>query len=175
MSFFQDSIFLDDDFLDKICAQQEREVYARIIAFDINEIPIDQIEGKVTTGSINIDGNSAVRRTCSLTMIKEDIDINEYYWGIKTKFKLEIGLKNKINKDYPDIIWFSQGYYVISSFNTSLSISASSYTLAISSSLCVISVKNVSYLSTFLPKQNAFATTTHTDIKVKIKTADIIL
>ena len=69
MSFFQDSIFLDDDFLDKICKQQEREVYAKIIAFDINEIPIDQIEGKVTTGSINIDGNSAVRRTCSLTMI----------------------------------------------------------------------------------------------------------
>ena len=138
MSFFQDSIFLDDDFLDKICAQQEREVYARIIAFDINEIPIDQIEGKVTTGSINIDGNSAVRRTCSLTMIKEDIDINEYYWGIKTKFKLEIGLKNKINKDYPDIIWFSQGYYVISSFNTSLSINNCTISLQGKDKMCLL-------------------------------------
>ena len=138
MSFFQDSIFLDDDFLDKICAQQKREVYARIIAFDINEIPIDQIEGKVTTGSINIDGNSAVRRTCSLTMIKEDIDINEYYWGIKTKFKLEIGLKNKINKDYPDIIWFSQGYYVISSFNTSLSINNCTISLQGKDKMCLL-------------------------------------
>ena len=38
--------------------------------------------------------------------------VYDYYWGIKTKFKLEIGLKNKLSgnyssKKYPDIIWFS--------------------------------------------------------------------
>jgi hypothetical protein len=29
-------------------------------------------------------------------MVTNDVDINNFYWGIKTKFKLEIGLKNKL-------------------------------------------------------------------------------
>ena len=112
---------LDEQFLNEMAEQKERDIYARIISLDINENPIEQIEGKITTGSINIDGSSAVRRTCSLTMVSQDINITDYYWGVKTKFKLEIGLKNKINKDYPDIIWYPQGIYVITTFNTSLS------------------------------------------------------
>jgi hypothetical protein len=39
-------------------------------------------------------------------MVANDISLNEYYWGLKNKFKLEIGLKNLINLNYPDIIWF---------------------------------------------------------------------
>jgi hypothetical protein len=38
---------------------------------------------------------------------------------LNTKFKLEIGLENVINNIYPDIIWFKQGTYFISSFSTS--------------------------------------------------------
>ena len=112
---------LDEHFLNEMAEQKQRDIYARIISLDINENPIEQIEGKITTGSINIDGSSAVRRTCSLTMVSQKVNITDYYWGIKTKFKLEIGLKNKINKKYPDIIWYPQGIYVITTFNTSLS------------------------------------------------------
>ena len=119
---------LDEKFLATLSEHRERDIYARIISLDINENPIDQIEGKVTSGSINIDGSSAVRRTCSLTMISNNIDINDYYWGLKTKFKLEIGLRNQLTGDYsfqqdniyPEIVWFSQGYFVISAFNTSI-------------------------------------------------------
>ena len=118
---------LNNTFLNKIIEQQEHDVYARIIALNNNEEPIDQIEGKITTGSINIDGDSTIRRTCSLTLINENTNINDFYWGIKTKFKLEIGLYNHlfekyaIQNNYPEIVWFPQGYYVISSFNTSIS------------------------------------------------------
>ena len=112
---------LDEQFLNEMTEQKQRDIYARIISLDINENPIEQIEGKITTGSINIDGSSAVRRTCSLTMVSQEVNITDYYWGVKTKFKLEIGLKNKINKKYPDIIWYPQGIYVITTFNTSLS------------------------------------------------------
>jgi hypothetical protein len=69
-------------------------------------LPVEYIEGKVTGGSINIDGTSCVRRTCSLSMIANDVNINDYYWGLKNKFKLEIGIKNMINSNYPNIIWF---------------------------------------------------------------------
>jgi hypothetical protein len=48
-------------------------------------------------------------------------DYSNYLWGFNTKFKLEIGVENKIDSRYEDIIWFKQGTYVISSFNTSKS------------------------------------------------------
>jgi hypothetical protein len=66
-----------------------------------------------------VDGDSAVRRTCSITLIATDVNITDFYWGLKSKFKLEIGLKNNIDISQPDIIWFDQGIYIITSFNTS--------------------------------------------------------
>jgi hypothetical protein len=39
-------------------------------------------------------------------MVAQDVDINSYYWGLNTKFKLEVGVKNTIDSRYPDIIWF---------------------------------------------------------------------
>ena len=93
-------------------------------------MPIELIEGKVTSGSINIDGASAIRRTCSLSLIAKDLNINDIYWGIQNKFKLEVGIKNFIDSDYPEIVWFSQGIYVITGFNTTQNLN--SYTVSIS-------------------------------------------
>ena len=120
----------DIDFLNELTLRRDRIVYARITALTKDELPIEQIDGKVTGGSINIDGASAVRRTCSLTMVAQDININDFYWGLKNKFTLEIGIKNMINPNYPDIIWFKQGLYIITNFTTSQS--ANSYTINIS-------------------------------------------
>ena len=103
--------------------------YARITALKFDESPIETIEGRVTQGSINLDGDSAVRRTCSLTIVANDFDYSNYVWGLNTKFKLEIGLKNEINAAYPDIIWFNQGKYLISSFN--MSRSTNSFTISL--------------------------------------------
>ena len=110
----RDLSLLDEDFLAALLEQKERTVYARIAALDINELPLDTIEGRVTGGSLNIDGASSVRRTCSLTMISDEIDINDFYWGLKTKFKLEIGIVNSLSNEYsyvdndvyPEIVWF---------------------------------------------------------------------
>ena len=60
------------EFLRKLDSLHEREVYARIELMTFDELPIETIEGKITTGSINIDGSSAVRRSCSLTMVTND-------------------------------------------------------------------------------------------------------
>ena len=140
-----DSSLLDDDFLIQLYSQKTRDIYARIISLDINELPVDRIEGKVTGGSINIDGDSAVRRSCSLSLVTEDIDINEYYWGIKTKFKLEIGLKNNLTNEYapdgkywPDIVWFKGGTYLISSFNTSISTNSCNISIQGKDKMCLL-------------------------------------
>jgi hypothetical protein len=71
-----------------------------------NTNSIEEIQGKITGGSINIDGASAVRRTCSLTMVAPDVDITNTYWALKNKFKLEVGVENTIDSSYPDICWF---------------------------------------------------------------------
>ena len=120
---------LDKDFLKKLDNFNIREIYARATALDINEYPLELIEGKITGGSINIDGASALRRTCSVSMVAEDVKLNDFYWGLNTKFKLEVGLKNTIDPDYPEIIWFPQGVYIITSFSSSLN--ANSYSISI--------------------------------------------
>lgn len=109
----------DKSFLKCLDENRTKIVYARIVALQLDESPIEAIEGRVTEGSINIDGDSAVRRTCSLTMVAQDFNYNAFIWGLNTKFKLEIGLENTIDSTYPKIIWFKQGTYIISSFSTS--------------------------------------------------------
>ncbi len=87
------NVLLDKEFIEALDKNNEREVYARIISLTMDECPIEEITGKVSQGTLSIDGTSAVRRTCSLTIISDRVDINEYYWGFTTKFKLDIGLK----------------------------------------------------------------------------------
>lgn len=112
--------FLDKDFLYKLIRSRSKEIYAKIIALNFEENPLQQIEGKVTGGSLNIDGSSSVRRTCNLTLVAKDVNISDFYWSVSNKFTLEIGVKNFIDEKYPEIIWFPQGIFVISSFNVSL-------------------------------------------------------
>ena len=111
----------DKDFLRELDYHQEKETYVRIIALDNNEYPREQIEGRATGGSVNIDGASAVRRSCSLSMvaINNDIIVTDDYWCYDNKFKLELGIRNLINDNYPDIIWFNMGIYIITNFSKS--------------------------------------------------------
>ena len=134
----QYNYLLDTDFLTQLDAKRDRKVYAKVIALTFQENPVEQIEGLVTQGSVNIDGSSAVRRTCSLTLVAKEININDYYWNIKTKFKLEIGLENNINPNYPDIVWFPQGIFAITSFNTSQTTNAYSISISGKDKMCFL-------------------------------------
>lgn len=118
------------DFLKQLDQTKNKTIYAKIISLDFNERPQSNIEGKITSGSINIDGASAVRRTCQISLVTKEVDIADYYWSLNTKFKVEIGVKNTIDNRYPDIIWFKQGTYLITSFSQALS--TNGYTINIS-------------------------------------------
>ena len=117
------------DFLLELDKYRNKTIYARITSLKFDESPRESIEGRVTQGSINLDGASALRRSCSLTIIAENFRYDDYLWGMNTKFKLEIGVENPINANYPDVIWFNQGIYLISSFNTARS--ATNFTITI--------------------------------------------
>lgn len=88
------------DQLQRFDQYPHRETFARITHWDIS-IPSNkhQIEGRITGGSANLDGNSAVRRSCSLTLacpsdfITDDIWLN-YNTSLTNRFRLEVGLTN---------------------------------------------------------------------------------
>lgn len=120
----------DKNFLLKLDKDKNKTIFARITALKFDESPIELIEGRVTQGSINIDGTSAIRRSCSLTIVASNFDYSNYYWGLNTKFKLEIGLENHIDLNYPEICWFDQGIFLITQFNTNRN--ATSFNISIS-------------------------------------------
>ena len=63
-----DNVLLNDIFLNELFQQSEREIYARITALTWQEQAIESIEGRVSGGSVNVDGASVIRRSCSLTV-----------------------------------------------------------------------------------------------------------
>lgn len=128
----------DNEFLKQLNKYHTKVNYARITALSWEENPLERIEGKITAGTVNIDGNSAIQRTCSLTMVSNDVNIQDYYWGLCNKFKLEIGLENKINSNYPDIVWFPQGIFVITGFNTSYTVNNCTITIQGKDKMCLL-------------------------------------
>lgn len=132
------NLLYDKQFLLKLDKDKNKTIYARITALQFDESPIEYIEGRVTQGSINIDGDSAVRRACSLSIICQDFDYSDYYWSINTKFKLEVGLENHVDNAYPDVIWFNQGIYLITNFNTSHSSSGLNISISGKDKMCLL-------------------------------------
>lgn len=105
-------------FLKKMDEMPLKEQFVKIIVLDFLENPIAEIQGKVTSGSINLNGSSAVRRTANLNMVADDANndvrsVNNLL-SINKKIKLEIGFTNMTSEyqQYP-IIWFPLGVYVI--------------------------------------------------------------
>lgn len=110
----------DQDFLIKVDSLQIQEQYARIIVLDWSEEPIQEIQGIVTAGNLNLDGKSALRRTCNLSVFLAENEYNnltdiENLFSLNKKMSLEIGIRNTTSyyTEY-DILWFPQGLFVIS-------------------------------------------------------------
>ena len=108
----------DSDFLKEIDDSLVLSQYAKITLLNWAEQPLYSIEGRITGGSIQINGDSAIRRTCSLNSFVED-DKYDYksldsIFSLNKKVFIEIGVTNTTDKylEYP-IIWFPQGQYII--------------------------------------------------------------
>jgi len=126
----------DKNFLDIIDNLHLKEQYVRITVLDWLEKPIQEIQGRVTGGTINLDGNSTVRRTINLSCYLEtaqEVSVTSLknLFSINKKLYLEIGYKNETNyyKNYP-IIWFPQGLFIM--FNPSISHSLGGINLQVS-------------------------------------------
>lgn len=129
---------MDSKFLKELDYHREKDTYIRITSLTNDDYPREEIIGRATGGSVNVDGASAIRRSCSLSMValENDTIITDAYWCYNNKFKLEIGLKNTINLNYPEIIWFEMGVYVITSFSKSKSTNSLSVSISGKDKMC---------------------------------------
>lgn len=134
----------DISFLEKIYSSKIAEHYAKVIVLNWKEEPIQEIQGRVVTGSLNIDGSSAMRRTCNITFYAESLkDSNifniENSVSINKKIYLEIGLTNT-TLEYPDypIIWIPCGLFIILDNQISNSEEGISISLQLKDKMCLL-------------------------------------
>lgn len=99
-----------------------RTQYAKITLLSFDEKPIKEIQGRISSGSISCNGNSAVRRTLNFQMLAAESgeDVN-----IQNKIKVEIGEERN-----GKIKWYKQGVYIV--FNRTSSKSINGYKISIS-------------------------------------------
>ena len=121
--------FLDTLFLNDLYCQKHHKLYAKVVALNFNEDPLQEITGVVASGSVNVDGSSSMRRICSLNLLAGKVDMNKMYWAIRSKIRVSIGLENSFNPSYDNIIWFPLGTFILTSLNKTLN--AQGYSIAI--------------------------------------------
>lgn len=120
---------MNNSLLEKLVNEKIQTTYAKIVTYSFDEKPLSSIEGRVSGGSIQANGASAVRRTLSLSMVAKpeiaNIESLDNEIAINKKVKVYIGrlMEN-------EIMWFNCGFYVISS--ASVNQSTSGWTISIS-------------------------------------------
>ena len=108
----------DFKFLRQFDKLKIKQQFLKIVVLTFDEKPIQQIQGKVISGNITIDGKSAMRRTANLSILadqnKNDLSNVNNLLSINKKVQILIGFTNNTGQysDYP-VIWFPQGIYVI--------------------------------------------------------------
>lgn len=133
----------DSDFLKLINQQKIQGQYVKITLLDWNENPLSEIQGLATGGSESVNGNSAVRRTCNLTMLVKDktysiTDVNNLI-SINKKIFLEVGVENRTPYYLEEeVIWFPQGTFVVNSCSISHNTSGISISLQLKDKMCLL-------------------------------------
>ena len=111
--YLEDAVFLKQ--FDNL---KLKEQFAKIVVLNFEEKPIQQIQGRITSGNFAKDGSSAMRRTGNLSLVTEDyvndLTDTKHLLSINKKVEVLIGFTNTTGKyeDYP-ILWFPQGIYAI--------------------------------------------------------------
>ena len=101
-----------------------KQQFIKLIVLSFNEMPIAEIQGKVLSGNISLDGSSAMRRTANISLVADeyenDLTDTKHLLSINKKIEILIGFTNTTEeyKDFP-VLWFPQGTFVIITPNIS--------------------------------------------------------
>lgn len=138
----QDNLPKYEDFLKELDSQNLQTYYAKIVVLNHAELPIREITGQITAGSISINGSSAVRRTCNLTFLADEYEndltnINSLL-SINKKIKVMVGIENNININFDKIIWLPQGIFVINQPSISHGTNGVTISLSCKDKMCLL-------------------------------------
>lgn len=135
MSVYAEYPYLNDEnFLKEVDELKFREEYAKIVLLNWKEEELEEIQGIIQSGNVNIDNSSSIRRTASLSMFcpEEELDYKKANSkiSINKKVKVFVGIRNTLTKyiEFP-ILWFPIGVLVITQAN--ISHSASGVTISL--------------------------------------------
>lgn len=133
----------DREFLKELDLTTLKTQYIKITVLDWNENPLQDITGKATGGSINIDGSSAIRRTANLSLFLPDTENNvtnpNHLLSINKKVSVAIGIDNTTDKylEYEQL-WFPMGVYVIIQPNISHTSGGITISLQLKDKMCLL-------------------------------------
>ena len=159
-----DDFLKDQLFLDRLDSQKIKNQFVKITVLSWNEEPLSEIQGKVTSGTLNLNGSSSLRRTASLTIFAEekenDLTNIDTDLSINRKIKLELGISNRVpnyiyqqvdtstgviteeiidfQKLYGDVIWFPLGLYVLFDPNISHGTNGVTITMSLKDKMCLL-------------------------------------
>lgn len=139
--------------------------YVRITSLSNDDIARERIEGICSGGSINLDGASAVRRSCTLSINVSDPGhpINDAYWGFNNKFKVEQGVKDEITNETR---WYNMGVYIVNSYSRSESTNSLTISISGQDKMCRLN----GTISGSLPHEVAFGVIDIIDAQGEITT-----
>ena len=139
LDFLQDQFFLKE-----LENYPIKEQHLKVELLDFSENTIAEIQGKCVSGSLNLDGASSMRRTCTFSLIVDedtyDLTNVESMISINKKIKLYTGYTNFMDKykAYGDIIWFPLGTFVIVSPSISHSVTGSTINITAKDKMCLL-------------------------------------
>ena len=143
MNKYQYPYLTDAKFLSDFTELQLKEQFVRITVLDWLERPIKNIEGQVTSGSLNLDGKSNVRRTCNISFIAKEDEGNvmetKNILSINKKIKVMIGFTNT-TKHYTDfdMLWFPIGVFLIIAPSVTLDSNGINISLQLKDKMCLL-------------------------------------
>ena len=138
-------LYLQDPyFLYKVDTLKLKKQFIKITLLDWNENPIQEIQGLTTSGSISLDGKSAMRRSCNLSAVipKANLanitNVNNLF-SLNKKVFIEVGYENTTGEyaEYP-ILWYPQGLFVIIGSSLNHSASGVSLSLQLKDKMCLL-------------------------------------
>ena len=134
----------DFNFLKSVDEMHIKEQYAKITILNWNESPIQEIQGIVTGGNINLDGKSNMRRSCNLsvyvdTNFQTNVTDIDNLFSLNKKMYLEIGYKNITDKykEY-DMLWYPQGLFVMINPSLSHGTGGTTISLQLKDKMCLL-------------------------------------
>lgn len=133
----------DSSFLSKIDRLINKEQIIKIVTLNANEEELQEIQGQIISGNLNLNGKSSVRRTGNLTFLPEDQakSMQEIKMLISKnkKIKIEIGIKNTTN-EYLDcsFIWFPLGLFVVTDVSFSYDNQGVKISLQLKDKMCLL-------------------------------------